>query len=131
MITFDGFEPVGGNPIYLQIIRHIKTCAVSGLAKNGDELPSRRALSAMLGINPNTVQKAYRMLEEEGVISTVPGAKSVLDISSEKLDSIKKELLQSAALSAVKMMMEMNVSKADALRIMGELWDNEEKGETE
>ena len=82
VISFKGFEPTGSSPIYLQIIKHIKVSAVSGDAANGDELPSRRSLSAMLGINPNTVQKAYRLLEDEGIISTVPGAKSIIDISS-------------------------------------------------
>ena len=130
MISFKGFEPTGSSPIYLQIIKHIKASAVSGDAANGDELPSRRSLSAMLGINPNTVQKAYRLLEDEGIISTVSGAKSILDISPEKLASIKIELLQSTALSAVKSMIEMHITKDDAFRVMEELWDKEEKGES-
>ena len=130
VISFKGFEPTGSSPIYLQIIKHIKVSAVSGDAAIGDELPSRRSLSAMLGINPNTVQKAYRLLEDEGIISTVPGAKSILDISPEKLASIKIELLQSTALSAVKSMIEMHITKDDAFRVMEELWDKEEKGES-
>ena len=48
----------------------LKREAVAGTIRDGDELPSRRVLSALLGVNPNTVQKAYRMLEEEGLIYT-------------------------------------------------------------
>ena len=73
VISFKGFEPTGSSPIYLQIIKHIKVSAVSGDAANGDELPSRRSLSAMLGINPTTVQKAYRELERQGYVYTTSG----------------------------------------------------------
>ena len=67
MITFEGFRPEDGVPIYLQIIKYLKQGIVSGAVADGDELPSRRVLSATLGVNPNTVQKACRMLEEEGL----------------------------------------------------------------
>ena len=66
MISFENFHSVDGVPIYLQMIRHVKQGLAAGTVQNGDELPSRRILSAMLAVNPNTVQKAYRQLEEEG-----------------------------------------------------------------
>ena len=56
-----------GTPIYLQILLFIKRGIIAGTVVNGDELPSRRVLSALLGVNPNTVQKAYRLLEEDGL----------------------------------------------------------------
>ena len=62
MISFDSFTALDGIPIYLQIIKHIKSGMVSGTVKNGDEVPSRRVLSALLGLNPNTIQKAYKLL---------------------------------------------------------------------
>ena len=55
MITFEGFRPEDGVPIYLQIIKYLKQGIVSGAVADGDELPSRRVLSATLGVNPNTV----------------------------------------------------------------------------
>ncbi|MBQ3125939.1 MAG: GntR family transcriptional regulator, partial [Clostridia bacterium] len=64
MIDFDCFIIEDGSPIYWQIILYLKRGAVAGSVQDGDELPSRRVLSARLGVNPNTVQKAYRMLEE-------------------------------------------------------------------
>ena len=63
MISFDGFTIEDGSPIYLQIILYIKRCIIAGTIVDGDELPSRRVLSALLGVNPNTIQKAYRLLE--------------------------------------------------------------------
>ena len=65
MISFDDFLMEDGIPIYLQIILWLKRGIASGQIRDGDELPSRRVLSARLGVNPNTVQKAYRLLEEE------------------------------------------------------------------
>ena len=64
MISFENFVPAQGSPIYMQIILHIKRGAAAGTVKDGDELPSRRMLSALLGVNPNTVQKAYRMSQK-------------------------------------------------------------------
>ena len=68
VISFEGFLIGAGSPIYQQILLFIKRGAVAGTISDGDELPSRRVLSAFLGVNPNTIQKAYRMLEEEGLL---------------------------------------------------------------
>ena len=57
-------------------MRYVKRGVVSGAIVDGDELPSRRVVSALLGVNPNTVQKAYRALEDEGLIESHTGAKS-------------------------------------------------------
>ena len=78
MVSFDAFRAVDGTPVYLQIIRYIKRGAVAGTIRDGDELPSRRVLSALLGINPNTVQKAFHLLEEEQLIESRTGAKSCM-----------------------------------------------------
>ena len=78
MISFQTFRQTDGTPIYLQIIRYIQQGLAAGTIQDGDELPSRRVLSALLAVNPNTVQKAYRMLEHSGVIETVPGKGSFL-----------------------------------------------------
>ena len=64
MISFESFVPDGNVPIYLQIVGYIKRGIVAGTIGNGAEMPSRRMLSALLGVNPNTVQKSYAMLEE-------------------------------------------------------------------
>ena len=68
LVSFDRFSLAEGSPIYSQIIRFIKAGIVAGTIADGDEFPSRRALSALLGVNPNTIQKACRLLEEEGLL---------------------------------------------------------------
>ena len=60
-------------PIYAQIIDGIKGQITAGIFCHGDRLPSVRELAAELTINPNTIQRAYRQLETEGWIVTVPG----------------------------------------------------------
>lgn len=75
MIDFGGFVQTEGQPIYLQIMRYIKQGLAAGTIADGEELPSRRALSALLTVNPNTIQKAYRLLEEEGLVQSHAGQK--------------------------------------------------------
>ena len=70
MIQFDSFMQAEGVPIYQQIIRYVKQGIAAGTIRDGEELPSRRVLSALLAVNPNTVQKAYRMMEEEGLVES-------------------------------------------------------------
>ena len=92
VISFESFKTEDGKPIYQQILDFIKRGAVSGAIKNGDELPSRRVLSALLGINPNTVQKAFRLLEDEGLIESRAGSGSVMTLSPERTAEIRAEL---------------------------------------
>ena len=99
MISFENFMMQDGSPIYLQILLYIKRGIVAGIILDGDELPSRRVLSALLGVNPNTVQKAYKMLEEEGLIQSRTGAKSYVAVTVNKLWEIREELLEDAKLT--------------------------------
>ena len=59
--------------MYMQIETQVKNAIGSGVLKTQDVLPSVRKLAADLGINPNTVAHAYRNLERDGIITTVPG----------------------------------------------------------
>ncbi len=60
-------------PIYTQIFDGFRDQILSGVLQQGDKLPSVRELASMLTINPNTIQRAYRELEAQGWIATVPG----------------------------------------------------------
>jgi GntR family transcriptional regulator len=63
----------GREPIYQQIVDQVKTAIASGSLKPGEQLPTIREVAADLRINFNTAARAYRMLHEEGVISTQQG----------------------------------------------------------
>ena len=60
-------------PIYVQIMDALRQQIASGVLRQEEKLPSVRELAASLSINPNTIQRAYRQLEMEGWIATVPG----------------------------------------------------------
>ena len=60
-------------PIYAQIVDGFREQITGGVLRPGEKLPSVRDLAAQLAINPNTIQRAYRRLEAEGWIATVPG----------------------------------------------------------
>ena len=123
MISFEQFLMEDGVPIYLQILLFIKRGAIAGTIRDGDELPSRRMLSALLSVNPNTVQKAYRMLEEEGLIQSHSGAKSYMVLDEEKLELIREELLENDATSIVRAMKQMGLSKTDAISLIEKFWE--------
>jgi GntR family transcriptional regulator len=123
MISFDSFVMEDGSPIYTQIVRHVKRGIAAGTIRDGDEMPSRRVLSALLGINPNTVQKAYRILEDEGVIESRAGAKSYAAIDDIKLERVRTQLVESGAKAAVDALRQMGLSKEDALSLVARLWD--------
>ena len=123
MISFETFIMEDGMAIYLQILQYIKRGIIAGTIVDGDELPSRRILSALLGVNPNTVQKAYRMLEEEGLIASHSGAKSYMVLTTETIEKVRKELLEGDAVNMVAAMKQMGLSKAEALRLLEQYWD--------
>ena len=60
-------------PIYTQIVDGFREQIISGILQEGDRLPSVRELASQLTINPNTIQRAYRELELQGWVATVPG----------------------------------------------------------
>ena len=60
-------------PIYTQICDGFREQIAAGIMEQGDKLPSVRELATQLTINPNTIQRAYRELELQGWIATVPG----------------------------------------------------------
>lgn len=124
MISFENFIFVDGIPIYLQILRHIKRGVVAGVVQNGDELPSRRVLSALLGINPNTIQKAYKILEDEGLIESRAGAKSYMSLDIEKKEKIRIQLLENDVGSIISSLKQMGLSKEDAVSLIEKHWEN-------
>lgn len=123
MISFESFRAQNGLPIYLQILRYIKRGIVCGDIADGDALPSRRMLSAMLGVNPNTIQKAYRILEEEGLITSHTGAKSVIVLNAENRARVRQELLRDDIRETAGALRGMGLSLEEAITLLTECWD--------
>ena len=66
-------NPASGVPLYLQLIEQVKHAIETGAIRAGEQLPSVRQMAEDLVINPNTVARAYRDLEQEGIIELKHG----------------------------------------------------------
>ena len=88
-------------PIYEQIRDGYRDLLISGGILPGEKLPSVRELATQLAINPNTIQRAYRELEAEGYIYSVPGkgafAASQAEVSSQRKTMLFAQFDQAAA----------------------------------
>ena len=125
MIDFGGFVQTEGQPTYLQIMRYIKQGLAAGTIADGEELPSRRALSALLTVNPNTIQKAYRLLEEEGLVQSHAGAKSYVRATEQQRQALRRELTENQLRGMVRDMKRMGLTAAEAMSLIGKLYEEE------
>ena len=92
MLDFRKLELNTTEPVYVQIVSFVKRQIFTGAAEKGESLPSRRELAAILKINPNTVQKAFRLMEEEKIIETPPHAVSVIHWDDTVFARLRREL---------------------------------------
>jgi GntR family transcriptional regulator len=85
-----------GVPIYVQLVEQIQQLLATGKLKPGDQLPTVRQLASELRVNFNTVARAYRMLDEAGLISTQQGRGTyILDQPTEGMaERLKAETLE-------------------------------------
>ncbi len=87
-------DNASGRPVYQQIIDQVKRDIALGRLALEEKLPTVRQLAAQLAINPNTIAKAYRQLEQEGIIVTRPGAGAfVANLDSSLSKTVKKRLV--------------------------------------
>ena len=81
-------------PIYEQIKDELRKMIISGVFAPDEKLPSVRELAQQLAINPNTIQRAYRELEAEGYICSVPGRGSFVRERSDAAAARRRQLLE-------------------------------------
>ena len=127
MINFENFAMSGAGPIYMQIIMFIKRGVAAGTIRDRDEMPSRRVLSSLLGVNPNTVQKAYRILEEEGLIESRAGAGSFVTLDAGTMESVRRELLEEETGAFVRALRQAGLGKEEAMRLIDAIWESGEE----
>jgi GntR family transcriptional regulator len=80
-----------GVPFYRQIIERVKYGIARGLLDPGDQLPTVRQLAADLSVNPNTVIRAYREMEIEGVLDTQQGSGTFVGNHRPEIDDLERE----------------------------------------
>jgi len=96
-----------GQPIYLQIVEQIRKLVAGGELKQGDQLPTVRQLATELRVNFNTVARAYRLLDEAGLISTqqgrgtyiweAPSPETLHHLRQQSLEGLTRDYLAEAA----------------------------------
>jgi GntR family transcriptional regulator len=98
-------DPDSGVPVYLQISHNIKRSIALGSLRGGEQVPSVREVAEMLTVNPNTVAKAYQLLEREGIVTTRKGIgtfvkDSDLSITDQERRKVVSEKLDRALVEA-------------------------------
>ena len=114
------FRPnaASGVPIYLQLMEQVRHAIETGALRSGDQLPGIRPLAEELVINPNTVAKAYRELEHEGVIELRHGAGAfVTGAAREKKLTDRLRAGQAIVAGAVDKLRSRGVSEAEIRRL--------------
>jgi GntR family transcriptional regulator len=112
-------NPSLGVPIYLQLMEQVKHAIETGALRPGDQLPGMRPLAEELVINPNTVAKAYRELEHEGVIELRHGAGAfVAGTAGAKKDHDKVRATQAIVSTAVEKLRARGVTDDEIRRLV-------------
>ncbi|OES45005.1 GntR family transcriptional regulator [Domibacillus iocasae] len=125
MFTIDTRSRV---PIYEQLMEKLKELIIREVMKEDEQLPSVRALAQQLTINPNTIQKAYRELEREGYIYSVPGKGSFVSPVKNEINKERMEMLRSELERIVGEILYLGVPKDEVIKLI-ETMEEPERGE--
>ena len=110
-------DPSSGTPLYVQLIEHLKHSIEAGIIKAGEQLPSVRRMAEDLLINPNTVVRAYRELEAEGIVVLKHGSGVFVDDSVVARTSLMNKA-EPVMRSAVDRLEALRLSEAEIRRLM-------------
>ena len=110
-------NPSLGVPIYLQLMEQVKHAVETGALRAGDQLPGIRPLAEELVINPNTVAKAYRELEHEGVIELRHGAGAFVSASAQTKKPTDTKAAQAIVAAAVEKLHSRGVTDDEIRRL--------------
>jgi len=111
-------NPASGVPIYLQLMEQVKHAIETGALRPGEQLPGIRPLAEELVINANTVAKAYRELEHEGVIELRHGAGAFVSANGRPKKATEKlRAVQTVVSDAVRKLRERGVTDEEIRRL--------------
>ncbi|RYM01734.1 GntR family transcriptional regulator [Sporolactobacillus sp. THM7-7] len=116
------FNP--STPIYLQLCERIKNRIIRGEIGIGERLPSVRDLAIDSGVNPNTVQRTYRELEEMGIVEKRRGQGTYVTENTTILDRVRDELKEAHIKAFVHEMREMGYSVSEMLDGLNQYLEN-------
>lgn len=110
---------VGKKSVYLQIADEYKHFILMGILQEGEKLPSCRVLGMQLGINPNTVERAYNVLETEGFIKTLPQKGAYVSFAGNS-----KQQQLTLAQTKIQELMASGITKAELNEIINTVYDD-------
>ncbi|SFI14267.1 DNA-binding transcriptional regulator YhcF, GntR family [Pseudobutyrivibrio sp. OR37] len=105
-------------PIYLQVIKFLKTDIISGQIKCGQKLPSSRELAVTYTINPNTAARVYQELEREGVCYTKRGMGTFVTEDEGVITMLREQMAEEALDVFLKSMSELGISIDEAVELL-------------
>jgi GntR family transcriptional regulator len=115
-------DPHSGVPVYRQLMDQIRFHISSGLLGPGDELPSTRALSQLLGVNPMTISKAYSFLERDGVVERRPGRPLIVsEFGQSESREMKIEQLRESLAPSVTAAKQLGIGPEEAAGLFAEM----------
>ena len=115
--------------LWEQLVDNVKNLILMGELSPDEKLPSVRSLARELGINPNTIQKAYAELERQGVIITLPGRGSVVTSKTDALLEKQKEKLIAELSVLANQAAEIGITKSEFAEMASLSW--KQKGSRE
>jgi GntR family transcriptional regulator len=118
-------------PIYEQLVEKTKELIINNVLKPDEQLPTVRDLAGELTINPNTIQKAYRELEHQGYIYSVPGRGNFVmpapaENNAARLQVLAKQLTRTAA-----EMCYLGMTAAEIATLIGKTFSKDKGGQTD
>ena len=111
------------DPVYVQVIQHFKEQMAKGYFEPGQEIPSRRELANPLKINPNTAQRAYKEMEEQGLIFTEGNLPSRITKDVQMLKRVREELIGEAVDQFVHSVQTINVALPEVLDLVKDAYE--------
>ena len=125
-----------GLPIYTQIVNQVQAQVLSGVLHPGDQLPTVRALAEELRVNFNTIARAYRILDEERIISTQQGRGTyITEIPPPKVsEKLRRESLEGLTQRYISEAMRLEFSKTDIRQMVNEqlkAWNEAQESKSE
>jgi GntR family transcriptional regulator len=113
-----------GVPICDQVVNGFIRLKALGIMKGGEQLPSVRMLASKLSVNPNTIQKAYAVLEGRGIIYSVKGKGSFLSDDDRASDAVHENAVKGFA-QAVVNAIQLGVTKEELIKVIEEKFGND------
>ena len=108
------------DPVYVQVMRYFKEQIATGQLAPGEEIASRREIANQLKINPNTAQRAYKEMEELGLIFTEGNMPSRITMDETILKDVREELVLEAVSEFIHSIQSINVSLEEAMELVKE-----------